>query len=202
MLRPHGHTLNSYHEYCNHPTVFTLKVNHGVVTMVKELSYVNQDVETTLNSYHEYCNHPTVFTLKVNHGEYFDSNLDNGIKPLSFDYDVMDMAKYVNTNTETSQSIHKDIASGSNVSKTNCTRKDKASGPNASKKPIVIEENDRSHSNVASDDSKENDLDVDQKDRIDDVEVDMADFRKYTDENVEWVGCNEEEVEIPQTICR
>ncbi|GJT94429.1 hypothetical protein Tco_1089947 [Tanacetum coccineum] len=74
-----------------------------------------------------------------------DSNLDNALKPLSSDYYVTDMAKYVSK------------SSGSNVSKTNCTRKDKASGPNDSKKP-------------------------------DDVEVDMADFRKYTDENVEWVS--------------
>ncbi|GJY09787.1 hypothetical protein Tco_0377972 [Tanacetum coccineum] len=156
------------------------------------------------------CNHPTVFTPKVNHG-------DNALKPLSSDYDVTDMAKYVSkcklmdvfvihlvdkaqftngANLGNKNATH--FASGSNVSKTNCTRKDKASGPNDSKKPIVIEENDRSHSSVASDDSEENDLDVDQEDTIDDVEVDMADFRKYTDENVEWVGCNEEEVEIPQ----
>ncbi|GKD82066.1 hypothetical protein Tco_1348905 [Tanacetum coccineum] len=106
---------------CNHPTVFTPKVNHGVVTMVKELGYVNQGMQ---------------FYYRI-----LDSNLDNALKPLSFDYDVMDMV---------------------------------------------------------NDDSEENDLDVDQEDTIDDVEVDMADFRKYTDENVEWVGCNEEEVEIPR----
>ncbi|GKE87517.1 hypothetical protein Tco_1564992 [Tanacetum coccineum] len=28
-LRPDGHTLDSYKEYCNHPTAFTLKINHG-----------------------------------------------------------------------------------------------------------------------------------------------------------------------------
>nr|GEV61307.1 hypothetical protein [Tanacetum cinerariifolium] len=28
-LRPDCHTLNSYHEYRNHPTTFTLKINHG-----------------------------------------------------------------------------------------------------------------------------------------------------------------------------
>ncbi|GKG01936.1 hypothetical protein Tco_0306641, partial [Tanacetum coccineum] len=116
-----------------------------VVTMVKELGYVNQGMQ---------------FDYRI-----LDSNLDNALKPLSSDYYVTDMAKYVSK------------SSGSNVSKTNCTRKDKASGPNDSKKPIVIEENDRSHSSVASDDSEENDLDVDQEDTIDDVEVDMADFR-------------------------
>ncbi|GJZ55317.1 hypothetical protein Tco_0610510 [Tanacetum coccineum] len=28
-LRPDGHTLDSYKEYCNHPTAFTFKINHG-----------------------------------------------------------------------------------------------------------------------------------------------------------------------------
>ncbi|GKC25058.1 hypothetical protein Tco_1027208 [Tanacetum coccineum] len=39
-LRPDGHTLYSYHEYCNHPTTFTLKINHrGTLTSPPNMRY-------------------------------------------------------------------------------------------------------------------------------------------------------------------
>nr|GEV90446.1 hypothetical protein [Tanacetum cinerariifolium] len=62
---------------------------------------------------------------------------------------------------------------------------------------MVIEELDGTYSSVASEDSDDSDFDVEEEDRIEDVEVDMADFRKHTDGNVEWVECNEEEVQVP-----
>nr|GEZ98946.1 hypothetical protein [Tanacetum cinerariifolium] len=51
----------------------------------------------------------------------------------------------------------------------------------------LIEELDGTGSSVASDaseDSDDSDFDVGEEDKIDDVEVDMADFRKHTDGNV------------------
>ncbi|GJX86863.1 hypothetical protein Tco_0337637 [Tanacetum coccineum] len=40
-------------------------------------------------------------------------------------------------------------------------------------------------------DSEDNDYFVDEENLIDDVEVDMADFKSHTDADVEWVGCKE-----------
>nr|GEW65216.1 hypothetical protein [Tanacetum cinerariifolium] len=51
-----------------------------------------------------------------------------------------------------------------------------------------------------SEDNDDNDFDVELKDRIEDVEVDMGDFRKYTDENVKWVGPNEVPVKDTQPV--
>ncbi|GJT06823.1 transposase, MuDR [Tanacetum coccineum] len=83
-LRPDGHSLDSYNEYRNHPTTFTLKINHGdadtfsaieVQTMVKDLGYVHKDLQL-------YYKIPKC-------------NLDIGIKPLSCDKDVIEMCQYV-----------------------------------------------------------------------------------------------------------
>ncbi|GJV84949.1 ribonuclease H-like domain-containing protein [Tanacetum coccineum] len=62
--------------------------------------------------------------------------------------------------------------------------------------------NDAEHSDGSdeSEDSDDSDFDVELEDRIEDVEVDMGDFRKYIDENVEWVGPNEVPVEDTQPV--
>ncbi|GKF86619.1 hypothetical protein Tco_0254446, partial [Tanacetum coccineum] len=54
--------------------------------------------------------------------------------------------------------------------------------------------NVREHSD-GSEDSEDGDFDVELEDKIDDADVDMDDLRKFTDENVEWVGPNEVLVE-------
>ncbi|GKB90539.1 hypothetical protein Tco_0962811, partial [Tanacetum coccineum] len=138
-------------------------------------------------------NHPIAFTLKINHrgtltsppnvcyrggkANWFDDvDVDDiGLKPLSCD-------KVIRIIT-----LIKDRPSGS---------KARVSGSNTGKTPMVIEEVDRTYSSVASEDSDDSDFDVGEEDRIEDVEVDMADFRKHTNGNVEWVGCNEEEVQV------
>ncbi|GKD66733.1 hypothetical protein Tco_1308841 [Tanacetum coccineum] len=51
-----------------------------------------------------------------------------------------------------------------------------------------------------SEETKDNDFDVELEDKIDDVEVDMDDFRKFTDENVEWVGHDEVPIEDTQPV--
>ncbi|GKD31829.1 hypothetical protein Tco_1242607 [Tanacetum coccineum] len=233
-LRPDGHSLDSYNEYRNHPTAFTLKINHGgtltsppnvryrggkanwfddvdadtfsaieVQTMVKDLGYVHKDLQL-------YYKIPKC-------------NLDIGLKPLSCDKDVMEMCQYVSqckvmdvfvihpisepelvSNEDIDNEFdplfsypdnntYKDRPSGSNAGKS-------PSGSNAGKRPSVIEDVDGSDSSAASEDSEDSDdseFDVGDEDRIEDVEVDMDDFRKHTDENVEWVECNEEEVQVP-----
>ncbi|GKG25045.1 hypothetical protein Tco_0395673, partial [Tanacetum coccineum] len=51
-----------------------------------------------------------------------------------------------------------------------------------------------------SEESDDSDFDVELEDRIEDVEVDMDDFRKYTDANVEWVGPNVVPAENTQPV--
>ncbi|GJX10041.1 hypothetical protein Tco_0199900 [Tanacetum coccineum] len=233
-LRPDGHSFDSYNEYRNHPTTFTLKINHGgtltspphvryrggksnwfddvdadtfsaieVQIMVKELGYVHKDLQL-------YYKIPKC-------------NLDIGLKPLSCDKNVMEMCQYLSqckvmdvfvihpisepelvSNEDIDNEFdplfsypdnntYKDRPSGSNVGKS-------PSGSNDGKRPNVIEDVDGSDSSAASEDSEDNDdseFDVGDEDMIEDVEVDMDDFRKHTDENVEWVECNEEQVQVP-----
>ncbi|GJW26097.1 hypothetical protein Tco_0039908 [Tanacetum coccineum] len=67
-------------------------------------------------------------------------------------------------------------------------------GPEPSEIP-----NDAEHRD-GGDESEDSDFDVELEDMIEDVEVDMDDFRKYIDENVEWVGRNEVPVEDTQPV--
>nr|GEV94105.1 ribonuclease H-like domain-containing protein [Tanacetum cinerariifolium] len=62
--------------------------------------------------------------------------------------------------------------------------------------------NEAEHSDGSdeSEDNDDSDFDVELEDRIEDVEVDMGNFKKYTDENVEWVGPNEVPVEDTQPV--
>ncbi|GKA07996.1 mutator type transposase [Tanacetum coccineum] len=74
------------------------------------------------------------------------------------------------------------------------------SGSNKGKRPIVIEDDDGSDSSEYSgdsEDSDDSDFDIGDEDIIGDVDVDMDDFRKHTDENVEWTECTEKEVQVP-----
>ncbi|GKF09931.1 hypothetical protein Tco_0044155 [Tanacetum coccineum] len=70
-------------------------------------------------------------------------------------------------------------------------------GPEPSEIPNDAEHSDGSDESEDSDDS---DFDVGLEDMIEDVAVGMDDFRKYTDENVEWVGRNEVPVEDTQPV--
>ncbi|GKC62014.1 hypothetical protein Tco_1089612 [Tanacetum coccineum] len=88
------------------------------------------------------------------------------------------MCKYVSKCKNT----NKDKASGSNarVSGSNA----RVSGTNTGKTPMVIEELDGTDSSVASGASDDSNFDVGEEDRIKDLEVDMAKFRKHIDGNV------------------
>nr|GEV67865.1 hypothetical protein [Tanacetum cinerariifolium] len=58
--------------------------------------------------------------------------------------------------------------------------------PNVADQTEIPNDAEHSDGSEESDDSVDNDFDMDLEDRIEEVEVDMGDFRKYTDENVEW----------------
>ncbi|GJQ91489.1 hypothetical protein Tco_0002628, partial [Tanacetum coccineum] len=203
-------------------TTFTLKINHGgtltslpnvryrggkanwfddadadtfsaieVQTMVKDLGYVHKDLQL-------YYKIPKC-------------NLDIGLKPLSCDKDVMEMCQYVSQCKVMDVFVINPISEPELISNEdidnefdslfsypdNNTYKDRPSGSNAGKRPSVIEDVDGSDSSEDSEDNDDSEFDVGDEDRIEDVEVDMGDIRKHTDENVEWVECNEEEVQVP-----
>nr|GEZ40642.1 hypothetical protein [Tanacetum cinerariifolium]GEZ69605.1 hypothetical protein [Tanacetum cinerariifolium] len=72
--------------------------------------------------------------------------------------------------------------------------------PNVADQTEIPNDAEHSDGSEESDDSDDSDFDVDLKDRIEKVEVDMSDFRKYTNENVEWVEPNEVLVEDTQPV--
>ncbi|GJS21787.1 hypothetical protein Tco_0450419 [Tanacetum coccineum] len=59
----------------------------------------------------------------------------------------------------------------------------------------VRDDDKDSYYSIHTDDNKNSDFDCDLKNTTDDVELDMEEFIKHTDANVEWVGCTEPEVE-------
>ncbi|GJW22873.1 hypothetical protein Tco_0033495, partial [Tanacetum coccineum] len=203
-LRPDGHTLDSYKEYCNHPTAFTLKINHGgqltcppnvryiggksnwfddvdadtfstieVQTMVKDLGYIHTD----LMLYYKIPKLP----------------LHNGLKSLACDKDVMEMCQYVSQCKLMEVFVIHPISEPDLVDNgkrgSGSSNVKRPSGSNKGKRPIVIEDDDGSDSSEYSgdsEDSDDSDFDIGDEDIIGDVDVDMDDFRKHTDENVEW----------------
>ncbi|GKC67299.1 hypothetical protein Tco_1099897, partial [Tanacetum coccineum] len=72
--------------------------------------------------------------------------------------------------------------------------------PNGSEPSEIPDDVEHSDGSDESEDIDDSDFDVELEDMIKDVEVDMDDFRKYTDENVEWVGRNEVPVEDTQPV--
>nr|GEX87214.1 hypothetical protein [Tanacetum cinerariifolium] len=72
--------------------------------------------------------------------------------------------------------------------------------PNVANQTEIPNKAEHSDGSDESEDNDDNDFDVELKDRIEDVEVDMGDFRKYTDENVKWVGPNEVPVKDTQPV--
>ncbi|GJZ55318.1 transposase, MuDR [Tanacetum coccineum] len=214
-LRPDGHTLDSYKEYCNHPTAFTLKINHGgqltcppnvryiggksnwfddvdadtfstikVQTMVKDLGYIHTD----LMLYYKIPKLP----------------LHNGLKSLACDKDVMEMCQYVSQCKLMEVFVIHPISEPDLVDNgkrgSGSSNVKRPSGSNKGKRPIVIEDDDGSDSSEYSgdsEDSDDSDFDIGDEDIIGDVDVDMDDFRKHTDENVEWIECTEKEVQVP-----
>ncbi|GJV40950.1 hypothetical protein Tco_1419390 [Tanacetum coccineum] len=190
--------------YGNHPRAFTLKINHGgTLTSPSNVRYRGgkanwfDDVDEILflllkckqccdKDVMEMCHYVSqckVMDVFVIHPISEPELVSNEDIDNEFDH----LFSYPDNNT------YKDRPSGSNAGKS-------PSGSNAGKRPSVIEDVDGSDSSAASEDSEDSDdseFDVGDEDRIEDVEVDMDDFRKHTDENVEWVECNEEEVQVP-----
>ncbi|GJW90886.1 hypothetical protein Tco_0168439 [Tanacetum coccineum] len=72
--------------------------------------------------------------------------------------------------------------------------------PNVAEPSEVPDVAEQSEGSEDSEETKDNDFYVELEDKIDDVEVDMDDFRKFTDENVEWVGHDEVPIEDTQPV--
>ncbi|GJZ41685.1 hypothetical protein Tco_0588571 [Tanacetum coccineum] len=197
-VRKKGQEANPYEDYRDFPSVFCLKINHGVevTSMMKELGYQNLCM--------------AYYYKKPN------TNLDKGLTELVFDKDVCEMLMYVDkfkvielytdhfVNKKhvliqeplgtTSEPNEPDIGSGSeaevDVSEDEWLHEALKKLPIKSKKGSDSGSENGSDSSSGSD-SEDSDYFVDEENLIDDVDVDMAEFKSYTDPDVEWVGCKE-----------
>ncbi|GJY60459.1 hypothetical protein Tco_0461116, partial [Tanacetum coccineum] len=105
-LRPDGHTLDSYKEYCNHPTAFTLKINHGgQLTCPPNVRYiggksnwfddVDADTFSTIEVQTMVKDLGYIHTDLMLYYKIPKLPLHNGLKSLACDKDVMEMCQYV-----------------------------------------------------------------------------------------------------------
>ncbi|GJR40745.1 mutator type transposase [Tanacetum coccineum] len=165
--------LDSYKEYCNHPTAFTLKINHGgQLTCPPNVRYIGGKA----NWFNDVDADTFSIIDKTNNGGPSESN---------------PAKRACESNAGKSFSESNDGKRGSGSSNVK-----RPSGSNKGKRPIVIEDDDGSDSSEYSgdsEDSDDSDFDIGDEDIIGDVDVDMDDFRKHTDENVEWTECTEKE---------
>ncbi|GJX91655.1 hypothetical protein Tco_0344981 [Tanacetum coccineum] len=105
-LRPDGYTLDSYKEYCNHPTAFTLKINHGgQLTCPPNVRYiggksnwfddVDADTFSTIEVQTMVKDLGYIHTDLMLYYKIPKLPLHNGLKSLACDKDVMEMCQYV-----------------------------------------------------------------------------------------------------------
>ncbi|GKC21416.1 mutator type transposase [Tanacetum coccineum] len=188
-LRPDG----------NHPTAFTLKINHGgQLTCPPNVRYIGgksnwfDDVDADTFSTIE------VQTMVKDLG-YPDNNTcknkPSESNPAKGPSESNPAKRPCESNAGKSFSESNDGKRGSGSSNVK-----RPSGSNKGKRPIVIEDDDGSDSSEYSgdsEDSDDSDFDIGDEDIIGDVDVDMDDFRKHTNENVEWIECTEKEVQVP-----
>ncbi|GKC85323.1 hypothetical protein Tco_1141040 [Tanacetum coccineum] len=156
-----------------------------VTSMTKELGYENPSMAY-------YYKKPNI-------------DLDNGLTELAVDKDVCEMLMYVDkckvielyTDHYVNKKrvlIQEPLVLGT-TSKPN--EPDIGSGSEAE---VDVSSDNGSGSKNGSDsisgsDSEDSDYFVDEENLIDDVDVDMAEFKSHTDPDVEWVGCKEKVVE-------
>ncbi|PWA41808.1 Transposase, MuDR [Artemisia annua] len=120
----------------------------------------------TFDPYQVYCKFPTVFSLEIHHGGYF---------------------------TRSPKRVYNDGKSSARPKQTDPNDNPSVSEPNKADGVVSdhSKQSDGSEESSDIDDSDDSDFDMEGENIIDDFEVNMEDFRRHTDANVEWVGCNE-----------
>nr|GEU65862.1 hypothetical protein [Tanacetum cinerariifolium] len=195
MLRSDGHPFDPYAVYSRYPIVFSLEIHHGgelgkAANRLYDGGKVHWFDQIDLDGF---------LVVKVNHMlaglgyvnpkmEYWYKMPDkDALLPLSNNNDVLRFVKYVDSEPNATElpSELPNVAEPSELPNVD----EPSEVPNVAEVMRV--------KRVMSDDI---DFDVELEDRIEDVEVDMSDFRKYTDEYVEWVGPNEVLVEDTQPV--
>nr|GEW29949.1 transposase, MuDR [Tanacetum cinerariifolium] len=157
------------------------------------------------NPYEDYRDFLSVFCLKINHGGTFTTPLKiryKGGKVIELYTDHSVNKKHVFIQEPlvlgtTSEPNEPDIGSGSEAevdvsqSSRNGSRSENGSGSGSSSDSGSENGSDGS----SGSNSEDTDYFVDEENLIDDVDVDMAEFKSHTYPDVEWVGCKEIVVE-------
>nr|GEX14958.1 transposase, MuDR [Tanacetum cinerariifolium] len=203
------------------PAVFCLKINHGgAYTPPTKIRYKGGKVNWVDTIDFDVFSVVKVNTVmkklgyeKPSFDDYYKepkTDLDNGLKKLSSDQDVLQMLKYVKKykvidlyvdhsitkealNVDESLLVNEldnDLFIGNEMLWDNDELDYGFGSQNASDRDDGSNSDDGSNRDdgSASDDDSDSDFLVDPNNMIDDVEVDMAEFRSNIDANVEWVG--------------
>nr|GEV45291.1 hypothetical protein [Tanacetum cinerariifolium] len=177
-VRKKGQEANPYEDYRDFPSVFCLKINHGGTFTTPHMIRYKGGYENPCMAY--YYKKP-------------NTELDNGLIELAVDKDVCEMLieaevdvsedewlkealkKLPIKSKKGQQPIRKEVGQSS--------RNDSGSG------------NGSVSDSGSGSDSEDSDYFVDEENLIDDVDVDMVEFKSHTDPDVEWVECKETVVE-------
>ncbi|GKD18763.1 hypothetical protein Tco_1207921 [Tanacetum coccineum] len=190
VLRPDGHPFDPYAVYSRFPTVFSLEIHHG-----GELSKApDQFYDGWKVHWFDQIDSDGFSVVEVSH---MLAGLGYVNPKMEYWYKMPDKDALLPLNPDVGEPSevpnvgeHNEVP---NVGEPNEV-------PNVADQTEIPNDAEHSDGREESNDSDDNDFDMDLEDRIEEVEVNMADFRKYTDENVEWVGPNEVHVEDTQPI--
>ncbi|GKD69179.1 hypothetical protein Tco_1323269, partial [Tanacetum coccineum] len=199
MVRKKGQEENPYEDYRDFPSVFCLKINHGgkfasppmirfkgsMVNWVDDIdSHIFSIVEVTSMmkklGYQNLC--MAYYYKKPN------TDLDNGLTELAIDRDACEMLMYVDKFKVIELYTHH------SVNKKHVLIQEPLGTANKPNEPD-IGSGSEAEVDVSEDECEDIDYFVDEENLIDDVDVDMAEFKSHTDPDVEWVGCKEKVVE-------
>lgn len=201
--------------------MFSLKINHGgVLTSCPNRRYKGGNVNWFDNidadefSIVEVNEMLKVLGYEVNgsafHYKKPNCDLDSGLKPFAIDSDVLDLINYVDKHKVMElyieHPVSKPISSkGDNefdplfsYPNPNTEKVESSKGLGGSDNDASESEGEESGSEdgeYSDNDSEDSEFIVDNEHIIDDVEVDMEEFKRNTDNDVEWLGCNEAEEE-------
>ncbi|GJT78027.1 hypothetical protein Tco_1044752 [Tanacetum coccineum] len=123
-----------------------------------------------------------------------NTDVDNGLTELAIDKDACEMLMYVDKFKVIELYTHHSVNKKHVLIQEPLGTASKPNEPDIGYGSEAEVDWNGSDSSSGSD-SEDNDYFVDEENLIDDVNVDMAEFKSHTDHDVEWVGCKEKVVE-------
>nr|GEW79284.1 transposase, mutator type [Tanacetum cinerariifolium] len=217
-LQKERETFNPYKAYGkSNPTRFTLEIHHeGFFTKGSGRRYMNGKVswfdsvdidEFSVIELRDmfmklgYKEQDTMFF----HCRIPNADLDSGLLPLDCDSGVLNLAKYVGNHKVIELYMELRLSSLDVTERSFKKPKVTFEGldvPQQSKTIVIDEDVSKNSGDVRGQSiginkqlDEDSDYMEDEENPIDDVEVDMGDFRNNIDKNIEWIGFSEEEVE-------